>query len=112
MRSHEALRGASRQALAQGGLNPEKSGKAVTKGFVEGRLTDTLGTVNQHAPTRLKAATGSTYCKAIVANRKLPFQGTKTLGAETRALMKKYAPGRLEADDLVAFRCSSCGGQP
>ncbi len=35
---------------------------------------------HQHAPTRLKAATGSTYCKAIVANRKLPDQGAKPLG--------------------------------
>ena len=52
-------------------------------------------------PRALQAATGSTYCKAIVANRKLPDRAEWAHGAETRAPC--CVPGRLEADDPVAL---------
>ena len=63
-------------------------------------------TTHTHAPR--EAATGSTYCKAIVANRKLPIGATRAHGAETRA--PECAPGRLGADDPVALGVQLAAG--
>jgi hypothetical protein len=78
--AQSAARGMTR-TLAQGGPHPEKSGQAETKMFVESRHAEPTGfraTTHSHAPR--EAATGSTYCKAIVANRKLPLGAMRATG--------------------------------
>ena len=63
-------------------------------------------TTHTHAPR--EAATGSTYCKAIVANRKLPIGATRATGQ--RLGRQECAPGRLEADDPVALGVQLAAG--
>ena len=54
-------------------------------------VTTSLPTANA-CPRAFQAATGSTYCKAIVANRKLPVASLAAVGAETRAGEKLLLP--------------------